>query len=102
MMWERNSLEPEVISYSTTRMFRIKRVGETYFVEHQQFEDDWKIVAKSTPDPKHQSGRLPAFAWLAKANQALIEHVRAERQKNMHRAALPNGSTAREVGDGHA
>lgn len=96
-LWERENLNTEVIAYATTRMFRVKRVGEVYLVEHQWADDQWKVVAKSTPDPQHPSAREGAFAWLAQANVDLKAFIKKDRQ----RSAVPNGARAHGAGDGH-
>lgn len=99
--WERVDLNAEIIAYATTRVFRIMRVGQVYFVEHQHADDQWRVVAKSTPDKEHDSGRDGAFAWMAQANADLIAFVRTEQIKDRQRSAVPNGSRAHEAGEGH-
>lgn len=81
-MWERADLEAEVIAIAVpTRAFRIKRVGECYFIEHQHAEDQWRVVAKSIPDKDHESGRLGAFEAMTQVQQDFMRFVRAERAK---------------------
>lgn len=101
-LWERASLEAEIIAYAVpTRHFRIQRVGEVYFIQHQHAPDQWRFVAKSVPDQKHESGRLGAFEAMAEVQADYIKFVRAERANNRQRSEVPNGSRAHGAGDGH-
>lgn len=100
-LWEHQNLDAEIIAVAVTQMFRIKRVGETYFIEHQQFPNDWRVVAKSVPDKDAPSGRRAAFKWMHDAQRELIQHVHMQQEQDRQRSEVPNGSRARGAGDGH-
>lgn len=107
MRWERENLDSEIVSMATSRVFRIRRVGTTYFCEQLVGPDDWKIKAISKPEdqfnpktgePLNPPPRLEIHRWMADANARVFEIMRRDRQ----RSAVPNGSRAHGAGDGHA
>lgn len=82
---------------ATSRVFRIRRVGTTYFCEQLVGPDDWKIKAIAKPTKDDPPPRLAIHEWMANANARVFEIMRQDRQ----RSAVPNGSRAHEAGDGH-
>lgn len=87
-------VEPEVVSVGTSRILRIRRIGEVYLVENLQGER-WKVVAVSKPSLA-RDGKTPrqeAHEWLMQANAEIL---------NMQRVGVPNGARARGPEGGHA